>query len=213
MKKIYAIPGLATTKELFAKLKLNNAELVVLEWPTIDKGESLQEYAKKFLKQIDTSQPFILMGVSFGGMLCSEISLLTQPEKTIIISSCKCAKELPLSLKVFSKFPIYRALSDHKLKSMAYRLRYFLGFEKTYDPVFKSMLFSMKKDYLKYSIDCILKWKNNHCQRKDLIHIHGDADKLLFYKNVKADYTIKDGTHGMIVNDADEISQLLNSLL
>lgn len=213
MKKIYAIPGLATTKELFGKIKLNNAELVVLEWPTINKGESLQAYAKKFLNQIDTTQPFILMGVSFGGMLCSEISLLSKPEKTILISSCKCDKELPFLLKVFSRFPIYRALSDHRLKNMAFRLRYFLGFDKSYDPVFKSMLFSMEKDYLKYSIDCILNWKNNNCDRKDLVHIHGDADKLLFYKNVKADYTIKSGTHGMIVNDADEISQLLNSLL
>lgn len=213
MKTIYAIPGLATTGELFKYIKLNNALLKTLEWPPIIKGETMQSYARKFLKQIDETKSFALLGVSFGGMLCSELALITKPERTILISSCKCANELPAILKLFSKIPVYNIMSDKILKGMAINSRLILGFDKKFMPEFEEMVFSMERDYLKYSMDCIVNWDNTNCHRKDITHIHGDADRLLVYRSVKADYTIRGGTHAMIINNAREINTILNSLL
>lgn len=213
MKTVYAIPGLATTEALFQFTHLNNARLKVLSWPEITKEDNLQSYAKKFLDQIDSSHPFYLLGVSFGGMLCAEISLLIQPEKTILISSCKCTKELAPMLKFYNAIPLYSLLNDKLLKRMTKNSRWILGFEKKFMSEFLAMVNSMKPGYIKQSIRCIVQWNQHNCHRPDIIHIHGNADKLLTYTSVKADYTIKDGNHAMIINKADEINNLLNKII
>lgn len=213
MKTVYAIPGLATTDALFQFVQLNNTKLKVLDWPDISKDDNLQSYAEKFIKQIDISQPFYLLGVSYGGMLCSEISLIINPEKTILISSCKCTKELAPMLKFFKMLPLYNLISDAMLKKMTRSSRWILGFEKKFMPEFLSMVNSMKPGYIKRSINCIVNWQQHNCHRSDIIHIHGDADRLLVYNSVQADFTIKGGNHAMIIDKADEINKILNSII
>jgi len=79
--KVYAIPGLGTTKKLFVNTHFINAELIALNWPVVEKNDDMKSYARKFLQQIDTSTPFCLLGVSFGGMLCAELAQLCSPKK------------------------------------------------------------------------------------------------------------------------------------
>lgn len=213
MKTVYAIPGLATTGELFQLIKLDNAKIVTLEWPRLNDGETMASYAEKFAAKIDTSKPFYLLGVSFGGMLCAEISLLLKPQKTFLISSCKCVNEIPDTIRVFETIPLHHILSEAVLKELTLNSRLLLGFEKKFMPEFERMVNSMQPNYFRRSIDCIVNWKAENCLRDDIIHIHGDDDRLLFYNDVKADYTIKGGTHAMIVNNAVEISNLLNRLI
>jgi surfactin synthase thioesterase subunit len=67
----------------------------------------MYSYAKKLSHQIDTTQPFILIGVSLGGMLATEMTDFIQPEKTIIISSAKNKYELPHRYRFQNIVPIY----------------------------------------------------------------------------------------------------------
>lgn len=213
MKTIYAIPALATNAEIFKFLDLKNAQLKVLDWPILSKGDTMQSYAKKFTDQIDASRPFSLLGVSLGGMLCAELTEYLKPDKTILISSCKCASEIPEGIKVFNKFPLHHYLSENALREMAVNSRLLLGFEETYLPDFKRMVYSMQSDYFKNTIEMVVNWSNKKCKRKNCIHIHGDDDRLLLYNKVIADYTIKGGTHAMVVNNANELSVILNTIL
>jgi len=66
LKTIYAIPGLATNHLLFNSLKINNAQLIVLEWPAPEQGDTMMSYARKFIPQIDQTKEFYLLGVSLG---------------------------------------------------------------------------------------------------------------------------------------------------
>ena len=86
---IYAIPGLGTTEKLYKNLNIKDVEIIVLKWPIPSKNDTMQSYAHKFLPQIKTDQPFCLLGVSFGGMLCCELSEFISPEKIILISTSK----------------------------------------------------------------------------------------------------------------------------
>ena len=64
----------------------------------------------------------------------------------------------------------------------------------------------------KWAINQIVKWTNNKIPN-NLVHIHGDADKLLPFRYVKPHYTILNGGHFMIVNQAKEISTIIQNLL
>ena len=48
----------------------------------------MAELAYDLSKEINDEQPFILLGVSLGGMLCMEINAIKQAEKIILISRC-----------------------------------------------------------------------------------------------------------------------------
>jgi len=205
---IYAIPGLGTTEKLFANTVIKNAELVVLDWPLPEKNDTMASYAKKFLPQIDTSQPFCLMGVSFGGMLCSELTKLISPQKTFLISTSKSRNELPWFIRLFKYIPLHNYISETQHRKMAYKGRWIVGFGKAYIPEFLGMVDSMKENYFKYCIHIIVNW-NGKILPNNAVHIHGTNDRLLLYSFVKADYTIKGGSHAMVVFRAEEINKIM----
>ena len=205
---IYAIPGLGTTEKLYVNTKISGVEIIVLTWPEVNKNDTMQSYAKKFISQIDTSIPFYLLGVSFGGMLCVELAKMISPQKTFLISTCKSRKELPWFIKMMKYLSLHKIISEKQHRKMAYQGRWIIGFGKTYIPEFLGMVNSMTENYFKYCINIIVSWEGKELP-KNSIHIHGDADRLLWYKYVKSDYTIKQGSHAMVVFKAEEINQII----
>ena len=78
---------------------------------------------------------------------------------------------------------------------------------------FRKMLDTAPKNYYNGAVNCIVNW-NSDSYPENLIHIHGTADRVLPYRKVvNCHYTIKDGTHFMIINKADEISKIINEEL
>lgn len=210
MKIVYAIPGLGTTKELFRYINLQDAELRFLDWPLLSEDETMQSLAKKMAEGIDETKPFYLIGVSFGGMLSVEISKIKQPVKIGLISSCKCRKELPLPIRLFKYFPIHKWIPESQIRLIARNSRRILGFDISFTKEFHQMIASMKPEYFKRSINCIVNWDQPAVVNANIIHIHGTSDKLLWYKNIKADRAIEKGTHAMIIDKAGEISSIIN---
>jgi surfactin synthase thioesterase subunit len=93
---LYLFPGQGSDSAIFSKMNFPvSFDLKYMELPTPHKGEMLPEYAKRFVSQIDTTEKYSLIGVSLGGMICTELADLLKPEKVILISSAKCAAELP----------------------------------------------------------------------------------------------------------------------
>lgn len=205
---IYAIPGLGTTEKLYANTKINGVEIVVLKWPVPDKKDTMNSYAKKFLPQIKIDIPFCLLGVSFGGMLCVELSKLISPLKTFLISSCKSRKELPWFIKALKHVPLHQWISEKKHRQMAYNSGALIGFGKAYIPEYLGMIDSMCENYFKYCIHIITHWENQETP-DNCVHIHGASDRLLNHKKVKTNYLITNGSHAMIVFQAEEICRII----
>lgn len=205
---IYAIPGLGTTEKLYVNTKIKDIEIIVLQWPVPEKNDSMASYAKKFLPQIDTKKPFCLLGVSFGGMLCTELSKIISPQKIFLVSTSKLRKELPWFIRLMKHVPLHKVISEANHRKMAYQGRWLIGFGKAYIPEFLGMVDSMTENYFKYCIHIIVGWNGNQ-EPKNSVHIHGDADRLLWYKNVKSDYTVSNGGHAMILFQAEEINKII----
>jgi esterase/lipase len=209
---IYAIPGLGTTKKLFVNTTIAGVEIKVLDWPLPEKNDTMQSYARKFLPQINTDAPFCLLGVSFGGMLCVELARIISPKKIFLISTSKTRKELPWFIRFFKHVPIHKIVSEKQHRKLAYQGRWLVGFGKAYIPEFLGMVNSMSENYFQNCINIIVNW-NGTAVPKNSVHIHGDNDKLLKYKFVKADHTIPKGSHAMIVFQAEEINRIIENEL
>jgi len=213
MATIYAIPGFACTEILYQNIKINGHTLKVLKWPLPKKEFTIKDYAKEFIAQINTTEPFYLIGVSFGGMLCVELNEMVKAEKVILISSAKNRNEIPWYLKLLRYVPIHLILSEKMHKKIAVLSYWIIGFPKTFIPEFKVMLNVMPVNYFHYCSNYIINWERKKTTKKP-VHIHGNADRMLWYRKIKEpDYTINGGTHAMVVFKAEEINNILSKII
>jgi hypothetical protein len=186
---------MGVNESIYKNLKLENCKIFHIKWLTPFKNETLPDYAIRLANQIDTAQPFALIGVSFGGMCCIEIAKKLNPVKTFLISSSKTRAEVPQKIKIWSRVPLYKNLSDNVYKKGALFLKKRFGVvSDVQSERFAQMLNTAPKDYFKGAVHCILSWKNQEVPA-NTVHIHGTADQILpFKKIVSCDYPIKNGT-------------------
>ncbi len=210
---IYCIPGMGVNERLFKNLKLNNCTIKHIKWLEPNKNESLQHYALRLSAQIDTSKPFCLIGVSFGGMCATEISKILNPVKTFLVSSSKTRAEVPAKIKLWNKIPLYKLLNDKHYINGALLLKKQFGVSgKEQSARFLEMLQKAPTNYFKGAVHCIVNWKNKEYPTT-IVNIHGNTDQVLPHHKINADYTIDKGSHFMIINRADEINAIINNEL
>lgn len=214
MLNVYCIPGMGVDGRLFKNLKLNNCMIHHIRWETPFKDESLASYAMRLANQIDTSQPFALIGVSFGGMCCMEIAKKLRPIKTFVVSSSKTRSEVPQKIKMWRRMPLYKYISDNRYKKAAFLLKKQFGVtNEDQSKKFREMLDTAPENYFRGAVHCIMQWDNKE-RPENIIHIHGTADQVLPYNLIRnCDYSIRNGTHFMVINKADEISKIINKEL
>ena len=100
--KIYGISGLGADERVFQYLEIGE-EIEVLKWIVPEKNENIVAYSKRLANQINTKEDFILIGVSFGGMIAVELGKIINPEKIILISSAETKNELRSIYGLFGK--------------------------------------------------------------------------------------------------------------
>jgi len=220
MHHIYCFSGLGADGRIFRQLTLAGASLHFIHWTMPAAGQSLASYAQSLAVQI-TEPRVVLLGVSFGGMLATELTRLGQAgqlpfaiEKTIVISSCKSRHELPLLLRVAGRLRL------HKL--VPYRL--FLGVNGLnrflFDPKTKAEELYLKRMMLKDTqlvlikrfVHMILTWPYAP-PPPGIVHLHGTADRLLIYRRLHTDFELKGAGHFMVWNRAQEVSDIVNGVL
>jgi pimeloyl-ACP methyl ester carboxylesterase len=205
---IYCIPGLAADHRMFERLKLKGYQLAPLAWLMPKPNESLPQFAARMAAQIPERHP-ILLGVSFGGMLATEISKLS-PCTTLVVSSCKGRPELPAYLRLAGNMHLHKAISFSLAKNAAPIDRLFFdpGTHNEEIQLKRAMLRDSDNRLLHRSVAMIMRWKNTQW-KKDIYHLHGTHDRLLTPRSVKASEWIEAGTHFMIWNKPDEVSRRL----
>lgn len=209
-KTIYLIPGQGSDYRIFSKLEFPeeyNIEQITCFTPK--EGSTMHSYAKELSQQIDTTEPFILIGVSLGGMLATEMTDFLNPEKTIIISSAKCKYELPHRYRFQNIIPIYKLIPGKISKKSSFFMQPLVEPDRKKEKdIFVSMLKEKDPDFLERTIQMIIIWERKTYSDK-IIHIHGDNDHTIPHKNVKCNYLVKDGSHMMTLTRAKKISILI----
>ena len=212
---IYFFPGQGSDKRIFDSLNLDAPyNKVFIEYPMPEKGTSLSGFAKQLSTQIDTTKPFVLVGVSLGGMICSELNEYMTAEKVIIISSAKNKEELPLRYRFQKYVPLYAMMPAHLLHWGAKIMQPLVEPDRnTNEETFKAMLYEKDPIYIKRTIGMIMNWDKDTNSKK-VYHIHGTSDHTLPYRKLKnVDHTIEKGSHMMTLTRAEEISVALKQVL
>lgn len=170
----------------------------------------MQQFAAQIAATIPETDDDAILGVSFGGMLATEIKRLRPSSKVIVVSSAKSPAELP-------QIPNWvRFVGKHRLIPMG------LAMDWQLDQIWrklgattkgeKDLMQAMYDNSNKHSLSCflsaILNWEAGPAP-DGIIHIHGKADMIILPEAVQPTYWVDRGTHIIVYNKADEVSNLI----
>ena len=198
---VYMMPGMAANPSIFEYIVLDASVFEVhwMHWIIPHKEEKLGDYAARILSQIEHEKP-VLIGVSFGGVLVQEISKLIQVKKLIIVSSVKQTSEIPKHMQFAKETGIYKYLPFGLLNYMDEIEKLPLGnFVRKRLKLYKQFLSVNDKYYLYWAVKQMVCWEQDK-PIDNIVHIHGDNDKVFPIKNIEKCVIVPNGTHIMIIN-------------
>lgn len=207
--KLYGISGIGADERVYKGL-LIDSDFVFIDWIKPNKDESLKSYSARLSSVVDVSEDFGLIGVSFGGIVAVEIAKKLDPKLVILISSIELSSELK---------PLYRYFGRTKLNSLLptsfYNLprglaRFLFG---TKSLLLDQILDDTDLIFTKWAVNQLLGWENKS-KIDNLYRIHGAKDKLLGCPKPEIrNFLIENGGHFTIVDEAVEVSDLINKII
>jgi pimeloyl-ACP methyl ester carboxylesterase len=210
--KIFSISGLGADARAFANLRLSDHELIHVPWLKPARNESLPDYSARMLKAIDTSQPFALLGLSFGGLVAQTVSTMCAPEQVMLISSLQSRKELPTLFRLLGGMRLHRLIPGKWLTNYNFLTRHYFGplSDESRD-LLQIMLKETDPSFLKWAIAQIMKFQPIDSVKPT--RIHGDQDRIIPFPSAIDCSRVSGGGHLMIIDDAPLISKLINDKL
>jgi|SRR5690625_77957 len=203
---IYFVPGMATDKKIFERIRFPSDTYHVIEWLPPEDNEPLIDYVKRMAKDIKHKNP-ILIGVSFGGVIVQEMAKLLSVEKTIIVSSVKSRREFPRYMRFGSFTKLYRLLTASGILSISDLGK--LGWnEKIRRRLRKVQPYLNVRDekYLAWAIKNMLEWDRAEAD-PEVYHIHGTNDEVFPIRYIDNCRKIKKGTHAMILQMTPSVTE------
>ena len=207
--KIYVISGLGADRNVLSRIEYpNHLEVVHLDWIQPEEKEEFTHYVDRMSADIDFSEPFYLLGYSFGGMVAQEIHRNHPAQKVFVLGSVCSDKELarPLRLGSFSKISRLIPTTFFDEKSIVFKkvIGFLFGnsnqviehYFKVKDPV-----------YLRWSIEQITQWKGE--KSPEAIQILAENDRVFPIGNSKPNYTISGASHLFPITKSKEVSGIL----
>ncbi|HVS97817.1 MAG TPA: alpha/beta hydrolase [Puia sp.] len=211
--KIYFIPGMGADHRVFTYVRLPEGyEPFYIQWIDPLRRESLGDYAARLLQQIDTTQPFVLAGVSMGGMLCVEIAKLVRPVCTVLISSVPVSAHLPKMYRLAGKLGLDRLVPAALLKFAAIVKHSLLMYPHRDRRLMRQIIRDTDDRFLYWSLRTILEWKNEWVPQP-LYHIHGKRDEVLPCRLTTPTHVVKKGGHMIVVSRPETVNAFLGEVL
>ncbi|MBL7807355.1 MAG: alpha/beta fold hydrolase [Saprospiraceae bacterium] len=210
-KHLYLISGLGADARIFQRLDFQGFTLHHVHWITPEAGESLRDYAHRLRSQISSEKPWLL-GVSFGGMIATEISRQMACEGVILVSTATTRNEIPWHYRLAGKLRLHKLLPI-KLLKRANAITYWLfGMKTTQEKqLLAAILADTDSTFLSWAMNAILHWDNT-APMKDAIRVHGDKDHILPLSSLKEPgiIVVPDGGHLMAYSHAEAVQALFH---
>ncbi len=216
--KLYQISGLGANGNAFRNLRiLPGIEPEYVPWLQPEKEETLAHYAERMMNAINPKEDFLLMGISFGGIIAQEMNRFIQPKHTFLVSTVKGREELPPFMRFTAKINAHKMIpmafltSEKAFSYMMLRKLYYSDREKdAIDDIFEFK----DADYLRWSIHKIVHWEHSKAYKEEHItHLHGNKDIVFPSQYIQNAKIIEGGSHIMVMQKPKIVSAEINEII
>jgi len=205
---LYLIGGLGADERVFLHLDIKFPTQVV-KWIDPLKNESIEAFARRLSAQLDVSQPFGLLGVSFGGIIAIELSkIFLNPQIIILVSSVEIAVQLPQKYLAFGQSGILNVIPKPLIKPPLFIMKYLFGAQN--QKLLKEIINDTDPAFIKWALNAMLSWRSTQ-KVPNVVRIHGTNDKIIPLKGEAI--KIEGARHFMIVDQSEEIGKLVEENL
>ena len=207
MEKIYLISGLGADERVFRYLELKKYEKCTVKWIKPQDNESLQDYCKRLLPQIDSPNP-VIAGLSFGGIVANEIAKLIPVKQVILISSVRSWHEVPW----FYRLGLHRFVPWGVTPRLRIFLKYYFQMATAeHMKLMMDMARSSPPAFMGWVAHAAVNWRGE--VMPGFKQIHGDRDLTFPLSFIKQpDRVIKGTGHAMIIQRAKEVSEFIDEI-
>ena len=214
MAKVYLIPGLGNDVRIFSRLipLLLEQDVHCLEYlEPLNVKESIESYAQRLVDSIsDVEEPPVLIGMSLGGTIATEMAKRMPHKKLILISTFKHYSEIPFLFKIARVLPVYRLVPTWYIRLMLPLFAWILRIcTKEESQLLKLMLNARSKTHFSWGREAIIHWENMDYPAQ-FIHINGTKDHIFKGSVKQVTHLIKGGTYNMVLDRAAEIAKIIN---
>jgi len=200
LPRLIMIPGMGTDHRLFAAQKEVVPDLEVLRLGKPLAGESLADYAARLAGAVPTQQPYLLGGVSMGGMLALELAgkLTPGPRAVVLIASCRHPGAIPASTfrmgRVICTMPdlFIRLMRDYLPPPFAHRLG---PVPPEIRDVARAMYRETSVAFFRWAGMAIMRWPGVADPGVPVEHLHGDQDQLIRSSHVQPTQWLEGAGH------------------
>lgn len=214
--RLILLPGMGADERLFGPQRAAFPDLVVPRWIAPRRAESLPDYARRLADRIPAGDPFVLGGVSFGGMVACELARVLSPRALALVASASdngflsrrqrgaafAGQWIPESL--LRRFPDSQAIVSR--------------FASTRDPAHSRLLVEMFRDadpaFLKWSAGAVASWRAAPLPGHLPVHrLHGRRDRIIPLRPCANQTVVADAGHLVNLSRADETNAFLRGVL
>lgn len=212
MKKIYVLSGIGADASAFGKVTFGGYSPLFIQWIPPQRKESIAMYSARLLPQIKEENP-ILLGLSFGGIMAIEIAQKIPVQKIIQISSITSSQHISSFMKTIGKMGLHKIAPFKMVNSPNPVTSKIFGVHtKEEKAILYHILQNSDKDFTKWALGEIPKWKNPPIEHCPVISIHGEKDQIFPLGNRKCDYVLSGG-HSLPLTHTKELSDILSQVL
>jgi len=209
----YFISGIGADDRMFTHIRLPEGyQSAHIRWIPPKKNEALGAYASRLIAQINTSEPFVLIGLSLGGIMAVEIARRIAPQCTIIISSIPLSSHLPPWFRAAGHLGLGRIVPAILLKA-ATSVKHFLTMKTPANRrLIQSVIWSGDDEFIHWALNAVLEWNNTELP-SPLYHVHGTRDEVFPIGFTNPTHIIPKAGHMFLLSQPEEVNNLLRVLL
>lgn len=210
---VYFLSGIGADHRLFCHISIPaNMMIIHLPWISPRSNEPVADFALRMAVSIDKHQPFVLVGLSMGGIIATEIAKIYHPVCTILISSVPLSSNLPPWFQFLSKLQLGKLFPGifYKIGATA---KHLISMRKKEDLLtLIKVIWSGDNRFIRWGIISIPKWKNEVLPYP-LYHIHGSRDEIFPIRYTKPTHIIERGGHMLVMHDSEVVNKILENIL
>lgn len=211
--QLFFISGLGADHRAFDRIKLDGYEQTHLPWIIPEWKDTMHTYARKMAEPILKAENPVVIGLSLGGMLASEMTTFMPNLKAILVSSIKSQEERSNILKLGRLFPVQGLMPPNTMQRFTFMWE--LAQKKRLKGDAKHMIQMFKEQddkFMRWAMVNAPKWRGKGDETR-ITHIHGTADRMFPSRRIKNFIPVHGGTHLMVYMKGDEVTKLIQQEL
>ena len=216
-RQLILLPGLGADGRLFEPQRRAFPDLLVPPWLPPRPREPLADYAARMAEVIRPlcPEPFVLGGVSFGGMAAYEIARHLKPDAVVLVASCHEHRGLRLVYRAGRwVWPAVPVAIWQSAKRLAVPVAKLIGTTEPGERAKQVRMFQEQDArFLHWTVGAIITWNPAPLHGIPVFHIHGRRDRLIPAWRVDPEQWIPDGGHMINITHAGQVNAFIRRVI